>query len=725
MRSLLFRRGLRAPPRYYSTLRASSRLSQYLSITPEVQSALSAGHPVVALESAIYTHGFPHPANLSLAREIEAVIRANGAVPATICILNGKARIGLEAKELEQLADAAGKSGTAKVSRRDLGYLLAGAGATKIGGTTIAGTSVLAHLAGIKVFATGGLGGVHRGVQNTMDVSADLTELGRTPVAVVCAGSKAFLDLPRTLEYLETEGVYVGTFRDGRDAGEVVEFPAFWSRGCGIKAPSVVEDANEAARIIYASHSLGLTSGHLFTNPIPAAYEIPNEEIQSIIAESVKVAEGKSSGKDVTPFILNDILKRTGGRSIEANRGLILNNAAMGAKVAVELARLEGTGERRQTHMPHIPPSQIRPKEEANPVVPSPPPEVVVVGGVAVDVNCDTSSPTPSLHTSNPSTITESLGGVGNNVAYALHLSGVRTRLVSSVGADLAGSWVRERVQERGMDTEGIFTDPARATARYVAVNDANGGLFVASADMRVIEHLGTADVTEVIKAANAEWVVLDGNLSQQTTKGVLEYCLKSGIKAIFEPTSTAKSAHIFHATLPSHPSCALGGAILYATSLPWWPTIDALTIDSGFRDRVDQLAARTGVDLSESGIVQKAVSLLPYIPRLFVKLGEQGVIVVRLLEVGEKPRRSRESVVVEAREGEEVGGVEVRYFAAEKLGVDGVQSVNGAGDTFLGVLVAAMVRGLPLEEAVGEAQKAAVLTLGVKEAVSARIRPL
>lgn len=250
MRSLLFRRGLRAPPRYYSTLRASSRLSQYLSITPEVQSALSAGHPVVALESAIYTHGFPHPANLSLAREIEAVIRANGAVPATICILNGKARIGLEAKELEQLADAAGKSGTAKVSRRDLGYLLAGAGATKIGGTTIAGTSVLAHLAGIKVFATGGLGGVHRGVQNTMDVSADLTELGRTPVAVVCAGSKAFLDLPRTLEYLETEGVYVGTFRDGRDAGEVVEFPAFWSRGCGIKAPSVVEDANEAARII-------------------------------------------------------------------------------------------------------------------------------------------------------------------------------------------------------------------------------------------------------------------------------------------------------------------------------------------------------------------------------------------------------------------------------------------------------------------------------------------
>jgi len=209
----------------------------------------------------------------------------------------------------------------------------------------------------------------------------------------------------------------------------------------------------------------------------------------------------------------------------------------------------------------------------------------------------------------------------------------------------------------------------------------------------------------------------------------------------IFEPTSTAKSAHIFDSTLPSHPRCALylaapnsheldgmysaaTAADLFSTSLPWWPTIDALAIDSRFRDHVDQLAARTDVDLSRSGMIQKAVSLLPYIPRLFVKLGEQGVVVVRLLAVGEKPHRSRESVVAEAREGGKVGGLEVRYFPAEKLGEHGVKSVNGAGDTFLGVLVAAAVRGLALEEAVGEAQKAAVLTLGEKEAVSARIRP-
>jgi len=257
MRSLLPRRGVRPYPRDYSALRTSSRVSRYLSIAPEVQSALSSGQPVVALESAIYTHGFPRPANLSLAREIESAIRSNGAIPATICILNGQARIGLSASELEELTDSAGKEFAMKVSRRDLGYVLSGAGGAKVGGTTIAGTSILAHLAGIKVFATGGLGGVHRGVERTMDVSADLTELGRTPIAVVCAGSKGFLDLPRTLEYLETEGVYVGTFRDGRNPAEVVEFPAFWSRGCGIRAPSVVEDARGAAGIICESPMSG------------------------------------------------------------------------------------------------------------------------------------------------------------------------------------------------------------------------------------------------------------------------------------------------------------------------------------------------------------------------------------------------------------------------------------------------------------------------------------
>ncbi|CCX29982.1 Similar to Pseudouridine-5' acc. no. Q01RY8 [Pyronema omphalodes CBS 100304] len=315
--------------------------AQFLKISDEVKSALNAGQPVVALESAIYTHGFPHPQNLELAQDIEAVIRAHGAVPATICMLNGKAVVGLSSKEMEQMTDSANHKEKMKVSRRDLAFALGTAmndpTRSLVGGTTIAGTSVIAHLAGIKVFATGGLGGVHRGVEKTMDVSADLTELGRTPVAVVCAGSKAFLDLERTLEYLETEGVYVGTF--GSDM-----YPAFYSREAGIKSPSVVRDAKEAASIIYASHALGLTSGQLFANPIPSEFEIPNSEIQSIIKSAVSAAESAgASGKDNTPFILADILRRTEGRSIKANRGLILNNAKMGAQVAVELSKLEGS----------------------------------------------------------------------------------------------------------------------------------------------------------------------------------------------------------------------------------------------------------------------------------------------------------------------------------------------------------------------------------------------
>jgi len=330
-RTLLLRSSFR---RAYAT----AGTSQFLKISDEVKAALFESRPVVALESAIYTHGFPYPDNLKLAQDVEKTVRKNGAVPATVCVLNGKAVIGLSQAELEQMADGFGKKGTVKVSRRDLAYVTGltfnSPSRNFVGGTTIAGTSVLAHMAGIRVFATGGLGGVHRGAEKTMDVSADLTELGRTPIAVISSGAKAFLDLEKTLEFLETQGVYVAAIKD-KDSTEPVQLPAFYSRGAGIKAPSVVNNAKEAAAIIYASHSMNLTSGQFFANPIPKEYEIPHEEIKGIIDDAVKSAESKASGADITPFILNDILERTQGRSVEANRHLIINNVVMGAKIAV------------------------------------------------------------------------------------------------------------------------------------------------------------------------------------------------------------------------------------------------------------------------------------------------------------------------------------------------------------------------------------------------------
>ncbi|KAA8894309.1 Indigoidine synthase A like protein-domain-containing protein [Sphaerosporella brunnea] len=764
MRSLLnplrYRPALRR--RTYATL-GGNRLNQFLKISDEVRSAVAAGKPVVALESAIYTHGFPHPQNLDLARAIEKTVRDNGAVPATICILEGNAVVGLSDKELEQLAESFGKQGTIKVSRRDLAYVTGLPFVDSlnkfVGGTTIAGTSVLAHMAGIKVFATGGLGGVHRGVEKTMDVSADLTELGRTPVALICAGSKAFLDLRRTLEYLETEGVYVGTFGD-RKSGQPVQYPAFYSRGCGIISPSVVQDAKEAAGIIYASHSLGLTSGQLFANPIPKEYEIPNEEIQDIIKVSVEAAETASTGNDVTPFILADILKRTAGRSIEANRGLIMNNAMMGAKVAMELAKLEEEGAQTQTTaMPHMPTpsasSQAKKthKKTTSDIHKVDTPEVLVIGGVAVDVNCDyvlrtaSTDSTPVLHTSNPSIITESLGGVANNVAYALHLSGIKTLLVSCTGADISGSWVRDQMQKRGMDTSGLASSTAYNTARYVAVNDGKGGLFVASADMNVIEQMDPENLAQATSSTGAQWVVIDGNLAAGTIVEVLRRCSKKGIKVVFEPTSAAKSTAIFSSPkkLGTFPTASLYAAApnaqeldamyhaasdaeLFSTELPWWGIIDSLLLDSEFRTSIDALSRSSGVDLVSTGLVQKAVNLLPYIPNLFVKLGEKGCLVVSLLPPDHKAlnekRRTAGAVVVKARLGQDTGGLLVRHFEPES--VQRVVSVNGAGDTFLGVVVAGMVRGeASLGSIVERAQRAAVLTLQSTQAVSEKIRDL
>lgn len=246
------------------------------------------------------------------------------------------------AEQLIELVKTAGQDTTWKLSRRDLGFIagLGLRGQKLNGGTTIAGTMILAHLAGIKIFATGGLGGVHRGGENSMDISADLTELGRTPVAVISSGCKSFLDIPRTLEYLETQGVGVGTFADGR-IGDV-EFPAFFSRDSGVKSPQTIRDELDAAAIVYAQSALGLQSGLLFANPVPEDSAMTREEIDSIISEAVAEAEGKGiSGNANTPYILKRIRELSKGGSIKANTALVEANVIRGTKVAVELAKLE------------------------------------------------------------------------------------------------------------------------------------------------------------------------------------------------------------------------------------------------------------------------------------------------------------------------------------------------------------------------------------------------
>jgi pseudouridine-5'-phosphate glycosidase len=314
-------------------------MHEYVAIHPEVSAALRAGRPVVALESTVIVHGLPKPMGLEVARAVEDRVRAAGAVPATVAVLDGRIRVGLSTEDLERLGEGGGR----KISRRDLPIALATGGD---GGTTVAATMIAARLAGIPVFATGGIGGVHRGAETTLDISADLEELAVSPVAVVCAGAKAILDLPKTLEYLETKGVPVLGFRTDR-------FPAFYTAAVDLPVDARCESAEEIARILRAKWTLGLDGGVVVANPIPEEAALDAAAIEEAIHGAVTEADAKGiRGKDVTPFLLARVEALTQGASLAANRALLLNNAALAAEVAVAYATL-----RSELALPKRPPS--------------------------------------------------------------------------------------------------------------------------------------------------------------------------------------------------------------------------------------------------------------------------------------------------------------------------------------------------------------------------------
>jgi pseudouridylate synthase len=302
-----------------------------IKLSHEVDNALKRGEPVVALESTIIAHGLPFPQNLEMAKDVEQVIRDHGAIPATIAIINGELRAGLLPDELETFARKGQK--IEKCSVRDIAYLVAKSGT---GATTVASTMRLADMAGIHVFATGGIGGVHRGAGSSFDISNDLTEFTISNVAVVTAGAKAILDLGLTLEVLETGGVPVVGF--GTD-----EFPAFYSRTSGLNTPMRLDNAMEVARMMHAKWSLSLTGGIVIANPIPIETEIPASEISLGIAEALQDArENRTTGKHVTPFLLKRIAVLTEGRSLFSNIALVLNNAKVAAEIAIAYARVQG-----------------------------------------------------------------------------------------------------------------------------------------------------------------------------------------------------------------------------------------------------------------------------------------------------------------------------------------------------------------------------------------------
>ncbi|XP_058276263.1 uncharacterized protein LOC120752289 isoform X2 [Hirundo rustica] len=468
----------------------------YVRIHPSVQEALVEGRPVVALESTIITHGMAYPLNLSMAREVEEIVRRNGAVPATVGILRGQIHVGLTDEELEFLATS---KNAVKVSRRDFPFVLSQG---LSGGTTVSGTMIAAHKAGIPVFVTGGIGGVHRDGENTLDVSADLTELGRTPVAVVSAGAKSILDIGRTLEYLETQGVCVAAF------GESREFPAFFSRQSGFQAPYHVRDEVEAAKLIDSALGLGLSSGVLIAVPCPQERAAQGQAIEEAIQKALSQARSRGiTGKEVTPFLLEKLAELTDGKSLDSNLALIQNNARVGSCIAVALSKLQRA--RRKRNRPG--------REEVTA------PQPVVIGGINVDFIAKAQNPDIlGGGQTNAGRVRRTFGGVGRNLADCLSRLGQAPLLLSAVGKDEHLGSVLHYCHH--MDMSGVLQLEGKSTATYCAVITSAGELSLGLGDMDIHQQITEQYVSQFKEnLCQAPLVCIDGNVPLSTIQYVCQ----------------------------------------------------------------------------------------------------------------------------------------------------------------------------------------------------------
>ena len=738
---------------------AVRRLASVPQVSAEVADALGSQRPVVSLESTIITHGLPYPQNVEMAKTVEQIVRDHGAVPATCAFINGVPKVGLTPQDLEQLAEQAQLGKVAKVSRRDIGAVMA---SKAYGGTTIALTMILSDRAGISVFATGGLGGVHRGASETFDISADLTELGRTPVSVVCLGPKLILDIGLTMEYLETQGVMVSTYNDD---GAQRDVPGFYCRQLGIKLPYVFDSFAHAAEIIRNQRSLDLRTGNVFCIPPPKDIALDPQFIDAIIDDANHKARVQGiRGKDTTPFLLAEIARATDGRSVLCNVQFVYNNARAASKIAAALHPTPLVTQQPQFNITnHAYVSQSPPSPETEPEwVPkpfglAPKATVMVVGSLALDTI--TTMANPVLGDSNPGQVTSLVGGVGHNIAVNAHhsltlpfVSGALAAvgsagLVSIVGTDAAGDRILNTIKQADtIDTSGIHTSSSVATAQYVAHHDADGELIIACADMLAIELDFFPQIAQSLTKAEPQVVVTDCNLSPQVLPQVIRQAKSLHSITVVDPTLHAKAARvgaIETGVFPHHqvdlitPTTAELQTIYQAFDAQgkfddydhWFPVLDKLGANHIMRERL-QRAHPVLAQLLEDGTLQQLFHLLPYLPFQLVKLGPSGVVAV-LISTAIEDYRSlpttstfRPEVIVTSNDSGP--GIVVKYWSVPKENREiEVENVTGAGDAFVGFLLATLAHSnwltleIPLVEAewhqwecIYKAQLASGLTL-------------
>lgn len=505
-----------------------SNLKYPMVFSSEVELALKNGNAIVALESTIITHGMNYPANYETAVRVENQVRKYGATPATIAVIKGKIHVGLDDEKLKNLAKMDRKE-VIKCSRRDLAFAIA---QEKTCGTTVAGTMIVANFAGISVFVTGGVGGVHKEFKKgVLDISADLDELGKTPVCVVSAGVKSILDIPNTLEYLETKGVPVVAFNTS-------EFPAFYNSKSGVKAPIRIDTTKEVAKVLQTNLKLNLGSGMLVSVPIPEDEEMNSAEINKAIAQGILEVEEKNiKGKDITPYLLERIVELTEGKSLESNIALILNNAKIGAQIAAELSKMEKE-------------TKVQPKIEKE----TRKRDLILIGGSAVDLTSRARDKI-EFKTSQPGNFEFSFGGVAKNVMEGIRKLEVENSFfISAVGQDIFGDLLLDYFKKElnFVDTSGIFRSKEYSTAVFNAILESDGDLLSAIADMDILESNGFTEHIMKFKDSirKAKYVFFDANLSVDAMNKICQIIpgkfSNEEPQLLFEPTSISKSAKIF-----------------------------------------------------------------------------------------------------------------------------------------------------------------------------------
>ncbi|XP_063052293.1 uncharacterized protein zgc:136858 [Engraulis encrasicolus] len=647
------------------------------SVHPAVSQAVAEGRPVVALESTIITHGMPYPHNLSTAKEVEAIVREQGALPATVGVLEGRVHVGLSSEELDFLAQS---KTSLKVSRRDLPYVISKG---LSGGTTVSGTMIAAHKAGIPVFVTGGIGGVHRDGENTLDISADLTELGRTPIAVISAGVKSILDIGRTLEFLETQGVCVATYGDSKN------FPAFFTSQSGYSSPYHVANPQEAAELIAGTLSLGLQSGLLLAVPIPQEHSATGGEIEDAIQRALAEASSKGiKGRDVTPFILQTVNELTKGKSLQANIALIHNNAKVGSQIASALSERKQRKTRLQRRNDK--------KEKGHD------PNVVVVGGINVDFLAKGKTKTLLFGQTNPGSVCQSFGGVGRNIADCLSRLGQQSLFISAVGADSHGDAVFNYCKH--MNTSGVAKMRDQRTATYCAVITETGDLSLGLGDMDIHQQIKEQYVSHFEEQLSfASLVCVDGNIPASTIKYVCSVAKKHSVPVWFEPTDADKASKPFlcdswKALTYTSPNLAELCTMNHTLGLPTPPVLP---------ESLEE-ALSCAASLSRP--------LLEHLQCVVVTLGPMGVLLCGEHEAG--------AVNLQPRKHRRKGRLCAFYYPALTIPAEDIVNVSGAGDSLAGGIMAGILQGWDTHTCVHTGLLAARLSLSSPHPIVPTLTP-